>query len=68
MEKTVERVLSFLTWVIAAACIAVMSASIAHDKFGLSPQGIRTAAVLGAGVIAVLVAIEFFGTKLRKAK
>jgi hypothetical protein len=68
MEKTVERVLSFLTWVIAAACIAIMSASIAHDKFGLSPQGIHTAAVLSAGVIAVLVAIEFFGTKLRKAK
>jgi hypothetical protein len=68
MEKTVERVLSFLTWVIATACIAIMSASIAHDKFGLSPQGIHTAAVLSAGVIAVLVAIEFFGTKLRKAK
>jgi len=68
MEKTVERVLSFLTSVIAAACIAVVSASIAHDDFDLSPQGIRTVAMVSAAVIAALVAIEFFGKKLRKLK
>jgi len=68
METSVERVLSFLTSVIAAACVAVASASIAQDDFDLSPQGIRTIAMVSAGVIAVLAAVEFFGKKLRKAK
>jgi hypothetical protein len=68
METSVERVLSFLTSVIAAACVAVASASIAQDDFDLSPQGIGTIAMVSAGVIAVLVAVEFFGKKLRKAK
>jgi hypothetical protein len=34
--------------------------------FGLSRQDIRIPAVAGAAVIAVLVAVEFFGKKLRK--
>jgi hypothetical protein len=43
-------------------------AYIAHYDFGLSRREIRTPAVVGAAVIAVLVAIEFFGKKLRQLK
>jgi hypothetical protein len=68
METTIGRVLSLLMCVVAAATIALALAYIAHYDFGLSREQIRTPAVVGAGVIAVLVAIQFFGKKLRKHK
>jgi hypothetical protein len=68
METTVGRVLAFLMSVVSAAFTALWLAYIAHYGFGLSRQEIRTPAVIGAGVIAVLVAVEFFGKRLRKAK
>ena len=68
METTIGRVLSLLMCVVAAATTALALAYIAHFDFGLSRQQIRTPAIVGAGVIAVLVAIEFFGKKLRKRK
>jgi hypothetical protein len=68
METTVRLVLAFLMSVVAAAFTALSLAYIAHYDFGLSREEIRTPAVVGAGVITVLVALEFFGKKLRKAK
>ena len=67
MEKAVSLI-SFLRPVISAAFVALSLASIAHDDFDLSPQGIRATALVGAGVIVALVAVEFFGKKLRKLK
>jgi hypothetical protein len=66
MEKTVDRVLSLMMAMSAAATAAFMLAYIAHYDFGLSRQEIRTLAVVGAAIIAVLVTVEFFGQKLRK--
>ena len=54
--------------VLTAAFAALWLAYIAHYDFGLSRQEIRIPAVVGAAVIAVLVAIEGFGKKLRKLK
>ena len=51
-----------------ANAAALSLAYIAHYDFGLSRQEIRTAALVGAVVIAVLVAVEFFGKKLRKSQ
>jgi hypothetical protein len=68
METTAGRVLAFLTSVIAAATTAFWLAYIADDDFGLSREEIRTSAVVGAVVIAALVAIEYFGKKLAKPK
>jgi hypothetical protein len=68
MEMTIGRVLSLLMCAVAAATTALALAYIAHFDFGLSRQQIRTPAIVGAGVITVLVAIEFFGKKLRKRK
>ena len=49
-----------------ASAAALSLAYIAHYDFGLSREEIRTFAVVGAAVVAVLVAVEFFGKKLRK--
>jgi hypothetical protein len=43
-------------------------AYIASYDFGLSREEIRAPALVGAGIIAALVAVEFFGNKLRKLK
>jgi hypothetical protein len=66
MEMSVGRVLAFLTSVVSAVLTALSLAYIANYDFGLSRQDIRIPAVAGAAVIAVLVAVEFFGKKLRK--
>jgi hypothetical protein len=68
METSVGGVLAFLMSVLTAAFAALWLAYIAHYDFGLSRQEIRIPAVVVAAVIAVLVAIEFFGKKLRKLK
>jgi hypothetical protein len=68
METTVGRVLSFLMSVGVAAFTALSLAYIAHYDFGLSREEIRTPAVAAAVVIAMLMAVEFFGKRLRKPK
>jgi hypothetical protein len=66
METTVERALFVLASVVAAGITALALELIAHYDFGLSREEIRSLAVDGAVVIAVLVAVDFFGKKLRK--
>jgi hypothetical protein len=66
MKTTVGRVLAFLMAAGAAIGTARTLAYVANNDFGLSRQEIRTPAVVGAADIAVLVAVEFFGKKLRK--
>jgi hypothetical protein len=68
MEKEVDRVVTIVMFGVGATAVALWLAYIAHYILGLSRQEIRTPAVVGAAVIAVLVAVEFFGKKLRKAK
>jgi hypothetical protein len=68
METTVGRVLSFLMSVVAAAFTALSLAYIALYDFGLSREEIRNPAVAAAAVIAMLMAVEFFGKRLRKPK
>ena len=68
METPVDRVLTYLIAATTAATTALSSAYISHYAFGLSRQEIRTLAVAAAAVIAMLVAVEFFGKKLRKPK
>jgi hypothetical protein len=66
MEKSIDRVLNLMMAMSTASAIALSLAYIAHYDFGLSRQEIRTPAVVGAAVIAVLVAVEFFCKKLRE--
>jgi membrane-bound metal-dependent hydrolase YbcI (DUF457 family) len=53
---------------VSALVVAFLLGYAAHDDWGLSPVAIRTDALLGALLLGTLVAIEFFGKKLRKPK
>jgi hypothetical protein len=58
-------------WWLAAVGTIVTSVSagyIAHYDFGFSRQEIRTPAVIGAAIIGLLMATEYFCQKLRKPK
>jgi hypothetical protein len=68
MEKVVDRFLTLLMAVSAAASTAVTLAYIARYDLGFSREEIRTFAVVAASVAVALVVIEFFGKKLRKLK
>jgi hypothetical protein len=68
MEKTVDTVIRIMMSGITASAAAFWLAYIARYDFGLSRGEIRAPALVGAGIIAALVAIEFFGEKLRKPK
>jgi mannose/fructose/N-acetylgalactosamine-specific phosphotransferase system component IIC len=47
---------------------SVSAGYIAHYAFGFSRQEIRTPAVIGAAIIGLLMATEYFVQKLRKPK
>jgi hypothetical protein len=68
IEKSVDRAVSLVMAMSTATGVALSLAYIAHYDFGLSREEIRTPAVVGVVVIAVFVAVEFFGKKLRKPK
>jgi hypothetical protein len=61
---------AILRWFLAVgAIVTAFSVSyVARYDFGFSRQEIRIPAVVGAAVIGLLVAIEYFGKKLRKTK
>jgi hypothetical protein len=50
--------------IVAAFCLGY----IAHFELGFSRQEIRTPALRAAAIIALLLAVEFFGRKLSKSK
>jgi hypothetical protein len=68
MEKTVDSVIRIIMSGVTASAVAFWLAYIADYDFGLSREEIRAPALVGAGIIAALVAVEFFGNKLRKLK
>lgn len=68
MEKAVGSIIAFFMSVVTAAFAALTLAYIAHYEFGLSRQDIRTPAVVGAAVIAMLVAVEFFRQEIAQAQ
>jgi hypothetical protein len=53
---------------VGATAVALSLAYIAHYDFGFSREEIRIPALVGAGIIALLVAAEFFAESLRKLK
>jgi len=50
--------------IVAAFCLGY----IAHFELGFSRQEIRTPALRGAAIIALLLAVTFFGKELGKSK
>jgi hypothetical protein len=65
MEKTIDRVLGLMMAMSAAATTALSLAYIAHYDFGLSPRRDSYTRRGRCRVIAMLVAVEFFGKKLQ---
>jgi hypothetical protein len=59
METPVGKLLDVLMAAIAAAGTALTLGYVAHYDLGLSREQIRTPAMLGAAVIATLIAIGF---------
>jgi len=68
METSVGRVLAVLLSVATEVTAALTAGYTARYDFGLSPQQIRSQAVMVAIVIGVLLAIDYYGKKLRKPK
>jgi hypothetical protein len=68
METTVGRLLGILMATGAATLVALTLGYVAHYDFGLSPQEIRTPAVMAAAIIGLLLATEYFGKNPGKPK
>jgi hypothetical protein len=68
MEKAVDRVVRIVMSGVAATAAALSLVYIAHYDFGFSREEIRGPALIGAGIIAALVAAEFFAERLRKLR
>jgi hypothetical protein len=68
MEKTVERVLSAMIATSKATIVSLSLAYIAHEDLGVTSEEIRIPALAAASIIAALLAVEFFGEKLRKPR
>jgi hypothetical protein len=66
MDEETTRFINYT----AAVCVVFLAAGclgfVAHYGLGLSRQEIRTGALLIATLLATLIAMEFFVTKLRK--
>ena len=62
--------LAILRWLAAVGTIvtALSVGYVAHYEFGFSRQEIRIPAVVGATIIGLLMATEYFGKKFRKPK
>lgn len=53
---------------VGATAVALSLVCIAHYDFGFSREEIRAPALIGAGIIAALVAADCFVERLRKRK
>jgi hypothetical protein len=68
-DPNVDRIAILLGAATAGAILAAVCLGyIAHYDFGFSGQEIRTPALRVAAIIALLLAVEYFGTRLRKPK
>jgi hypothetical protein len=68
MDSPQRQTLAIMIGMIGGSAVGVAATLgyVAHYDFGLSRQQIRTPAIIGAALIAVLMAVEFFGKRLRK--
>jgi hypothetical protein len=63
LSKTID----FLVALCVASTIALLLEYVAHYLFGVSLLDIRTSALMGAGTLALILALRFV-TKPRKSK
>jgi hypothetical protein len=68
MAPLVPKIAGWFVVLGVAVVAAFALAHIAHDDLGVSRHEIRTQALIGAAVLAMLMAVEYFGKKFRKPK
>jgi hypothetical protein len=68
MDPTSIRLRTLIGILAAAVVTAAALRHFVHVGIGLSREDIRSDALIVAGLIAALIAIEFFGKRLRKSK
>ena len=68
MEPLVPKIAGWFVVLGVAVLAAFALAHIAHYDLGVSRHEIRTQALIGAAVLAMLMAVEYFGKKFRKPK
>jgi len=67
MEYILSKIVDFLIAVCVASMIAVTAGYVAHYVFGLSPLDVRTSALTGAAILALIVALRVATALDRKA-
>lgn len=67
MELIISKIIGFVVAVCTAAVAALMVGYIAYYDFGLFRLEIRKSALLGAALVALILATEYF-EKLQKPK
>ena len=68
MESKFDGIVAITNAVFLAAYVAIALGYVALYDLGLSGEGVRRAAMIAAILIAAMVAVDFFGKKLGKAK
>jgi hypothetical protein len=63
MEYVLSKIVDFLISICVASMIALMVGFFAHYVFGVSRLHIRTSALMGATIFALLVATEWIKEK-----
>ena len=58
MEYILSNIVDFLIAVCVASMIALTLGYVAHYVFGLSPLDVRTSALTGAAILALIVALR----------
>jgi hypothetical protein len=59
MENILSKIVDFLIAACVASMIALTMGYVAHYVFGLSPLDVRTSALTGAAILALIVAREW---------
>jgi hypothetical protein len=67
-DNNFDRIATALMSAAGAAVAAVAVGYIAHYDLGLTRLEVRTHSLVIAGLIALLVAVDYYGKKLRKPK
>jgi hypothetical protein len=67
-DNNFDRIATGLMSAAGAAVAAVAVGYIAHYDLGLTRLEVRTHSLVIAGLIALLLAVDYYGKKLRKPK
>jgi hypothetical protein len=68
MEQIISRIIRFLFVVSTATAVALVVGDVSHYDLGFSSADIRMSSLIGAAIVALLLASDYFEKGLRKPK